>query len=161
MTAAVIYFARNPDNGLVKIGQSTNVKARLRALKVQVGSELTLLDRFITTSASFYYEAAAHHFCSDQHVTGEWFKLSDEQISKAIIHLSGLTVPEDRRFWPKSPAWKRSRGYSAKKPVFIGFRMTPEEGEFVKRMAKAAKLDVSKWIRLMVFGSRSNEKKTA
>lgn len=80
MTAGV-YFIR-AENGLVKVGRSSNVENRLRGLLT--GSPIILtLTHVIETDRHKEVEYALHQRFAAQRRRGEWFELSEDDIVAA------------------------------------------------------------------------------
>lgn len=74
-----IYFIHS-DNGLTKIGIAKDVKLRLTTLNIGSPVELSLLFYFESQNAK-RAEANLHKRFSQKRVKGEWFNLSDKDIS--------------------------------------------------------------------------------
>jgi len=84
-TNMVVYLIR-ADNGLVKIGITHDVDARLRALEIASPLGLELI--YVITAEferANQVERRLHTLYEAKRVRGEWFALSDEDI-QAIIH---------------------------------------------------------------------------
>jgi hypothetical protein len=77
-TRGHVYFIR-ADNGLVKIGNSSDVRARFKAIDQAspCNLEIALL---IETESYIELEALFHQRFSGKRVKGEWFGLSEEDI---------------------------------------------------------------------------------
>ncbi|MGE6893809.1 GIY-YIG nuclease family protein [Priestia flexa] len=78
----IIYFVRalcGEQEGLVKIGYTTNLKTRLLSLKGESGAEVELLHHIPTTDC-LNMEKTLHNIFKSKRITGEWFDLSDEDI---------------------------------------------------------------------------------
>lgn len=74
-----VYFIQ-ADNGLTKIGRTKNLKNRLSKLKTSSPCELNLI-WFIETEHELELEAKIHDVFSVKRVRGEWFDLTDEDMS--------------------------------------------------------------------------------
>lgn len=72
----MIYLLFNPDNGLYKIGYSTNILHRLTNIQCYT-PRVSLLGAFPGGSQS---ETQIHLFYKDKCVSGEWFDLTDRDV---------------------------------------------------------------------------------
>lgn len=70
---ADVYFVRRGD-GLVKIGQSTNVAGRVRDLSTAAGP----MELLCTEPGGLARERELHEIFAEDRVHGEWFKESDQ-----------------------------------------------------------------------------------
>lgn len=69
----VCYFVQR-DDGLVKIGFTSNLPKRYRELQLTVSPNIVLLG---SVRASMHYEKRLHKMFATQRVEGEWFFRSD------------------------------------------------------------------------------------
>lgn len=85
----VVYFVRNEENGLVKIGFSADLQHRLRRMRVDASAALTLIGTIPGGPAA---ERAAHRRFEADRVHGEWFKASDalERVAKGHEPLEAI-----------------------------------------------------------------------
>jgi hypothetical protein len=67
---SIVYYLHRPPNGLIKIGTSTDHKARFSSLRAEYG-ELRLL---LAYAGGRKEEAAAHNRFAAARVEGEWFR---------------------------------------------------------------------------------------
>jgi hypothetical protein len=86
----MIYFAQ-AENGHIKIGFSSNVRTRIRALQGQVPLRVTLLK---TVIGSRRLEGQLHQKFASTRLWGEWFQPSEELLT--FIE----TIVEDKRALP-------------------------------------------------------------
>lgn len=70
------YFAKAGDSSLVKIGRSADVQARLKSLQTGCPTPIKLIAAFDGD-----HEANWHKRFADKRVNGEWFQLSEQDIS--------------------------------------------------------------------------------
>jgi hypothetical protein len=73
-----IYFIKNPQTGLIKIGSSVDVERRLIELKRQYNSELEVL--FISEKYPQSKEKELHDIFKSKNHINEWFKLSNSDL---------------------------------------------------------------------------------
>lgn len=78
-----VYFIKNPEAGLVKIGRTRNIDTRIHQLEWEYKSKLSLIKK-IPTDNAVLLEKEMHERYSDFHIEGEWFELPEETISKLI-----------------------------------------------------------------------------
>lgn len=71
----VVYFIRNPDSGLIKIGTTAYLSRRLSCLRSHSGAELELLG---SLPGNRYVEAGLHSRWAGLRVRGEWFRPDPE-----------------------------------------------------------------------------------
>lgn len=79
----IVYFVRalaGDQEGLVKIGYTTNLKTRLISFKAESGAEVELLHHIPTTDC-LVMEKTLHNIFKAKRITGEWFDLSEEDIA--------------------------------------------------------------------------------
>lgn len=75
-----IYLMRNKRNGMTKIGWSINPEFREKTLQSEE-PEVEMIAKF---PGSLQAEGELHALFTDQRVRGEWFNLTEEQISEVI-----------------------------------------------------------------------------
>ena len=86
-TDSYVYFIRNKDSGLTKIGKTCNLKRRLSQLKgyaLQCGvkpQKLSYIAIIHCCGSNTKMEKYAHSYFDSKRVMGEWFNISDKQIS--------------------------------------------------------------------------------
>lgn len=79
-----IYFIKNPDNGLIKIGSSVDVERRVIELKRQYNSELKLL--FISKKYPQTKEKELHDFFKEKKEINEWYRLSNKDLDEIKLN---------------------------------------------------------------------------
>lgn len=84
-----IYLMRNKRNGMTKIGWSINPEFREKTLQSEE-PEIEMIAKF---PGSLEAEGELHTLFIDQRVRGEWFNLSEEQITEVILNRSGAVTP--------------------------------------------------------------------
>jgi len=72
-----VYFLKNEDTGLVKIGMSRNLKSRIKDLRATVPGRSALLET-VYTNRPRHLEKMFHLMFDKYRMNGEWFKLPDE-----------------------------------------------------------------------------------
>lgn len=89
-----VYFIMSPD-GVCKIGKSSDVGSRLRAMKTSSHLELRLV-HFIETYDSYILENRLHNYYKSQnaHIRGEWFKIDNREL-EIIISYENISSEED------------------------------------------------------------------
>jgi hypothetical protein len=90
-----VYFIRNPDNGLTKIGKSNNVNRRLSTIRREVNRECFLLHKVRCIQVSAYQlEAKLHKIFTLMgcHVDGEWFDVSEAECEALLTHQDGYML---------------------------------------------------------------------
>jgi hypothetical protein len=87
-----VYLVQNNETGSVKVGFSTNVQQRIKALEVASGSELNLL---LVLPASPDTEWAIHHRFHANRKKGEWFHYTG-QFLEFVEDLLDCTKGMDR-----------------------------------------------------------------
>lgn len=70
----MVYFIQGDITGLVKIGQSVDVKSRIRQLQTGSAERLKIIANMSGDEKHF------HQMFSKHRVRGEWFSLSDEML---------------------------------------------------------------------------------
>lgn len=78
------YLAKSNENGLIKIGKSKDVHTRMQVLGTKKVQLIAYVDRDI--------EKHLHKLYSRVRVKGEWFKLSEQDVSE-IINTFGFDTP--------------------------------------------------------------------
>ena len=83
----LVYFIKNMETNRVKIGRTTDIESRLTSLQVCNDCELKVVKTIPCTSdyPSEKLESYIHDIFQAQHIRGEWFKLTDEQLNQEII----------------------------------------------------------------------------
>lgn len=79
-----VYFAKDLNNSLIKIGKSVVVKQRLYQLKTEFETEIELIAT-IADEDSLHLERKFHEKFDGKRVHGEWFDLSEEDINNIIV----------------------------------------------------------------------------
>ena len=78
--SGLVYFMRSSATRLIKIGCTTNIDSRRKSLQSQHKCKLEII--FTYESDDIYvYEHWFHDFFSARNVHGEWFNLSDKDLS--------------------------------------------------------------------------------
>jgi hypothetical protein len=80
----MIYVIRAIEQDLVKIGFTKNndtLKRRLKTLKGACPDKLVIEAKM---NGSKLKERCLHSFCISRHVTGEWFRLTKEEVQRMI-----------------------------------------------------------------------------
>jgi hypothetical protein len=77
--SGVVYFIRNVETGLTKIGFTTDLINRIYNLSLEHKAEMKLI-HYISTYDSATLESVMHDIFLDKKVMGEWFNLTDEDI---------------------------------------------------------------------------------
>jgi hypothetical protein len=83
----LVYFIMNVETRRIKIGRTTDIDTRLSALQVGNDCELAILRTIPCTEQynSEKLEKYIHDIFAKQHIRGEWFNLTDEQITLEFI----------------------------------------------------------------------------
>ena len=84
-----VYFALNPNDGLIKIGVSINPKSRIEALSKATASSLELIKAI---DGSYKLEKSLHEKFDKHRVRGEWFRFAKE-IRDFIDSLEHVKIP--------------------------------------------------------------------
>ncbi|QGM30151.1 hypothetical protein GI482_07075 [Bacillus sp. N3536] len=74
-----IYFVKESQTGLIKIGKATNVEKRFFSLKVGIPFEIELIHKIQSNNYHLSEQLFHKHFYTKK-VTGEWYNLSDKDI---------------------------------------------------------------------------------
>jgi dsDNA-specific endonuclease/ATPase MutS2 len=72
-----LYIFKN-EIGKIKIGQAVDVEKRLKAIKMQAGLEIQLINKI---KGFADYEKKLHKLFKDKKYIGEWFDLNETEIS--------------------------------------------------------------------------------
>jgi len=75
------------ENGLIKIGASTNVKGRLKAIRTASPVELNLIGNWYQDEV-YTAESKLHRKYKEKRVRGEWFCLTDDDIEEIVKNLT-------------------------------------------------------------------------
>lgn len=106
-----LYVVFNPELNITKVGISTNVQARLSAMRADSGCDLQLIYYSDPISAATVFEGRAHEILADKRKLGEWFNIDPQEaveVVKGVIkdatidsivieHLSGRTITDIAR----------------------------------------------------------------
>lgn len=85
----MIYFAKCDVSGLTKIGFAKTVSSRMRTLQTGSAGRLTVV---ATVPGNIKRESALHGFFESSRVRGEWFRLSDYDVSLAVIAFGNVSM---------------------------------------------------------------------
>lgn len=97
-TCQYVYFIRNKTTGLTKIGRTKELKRRLSEIKraaLQCGvpfQEVEYIGIIFCCGENADVECYAHKLFNDYRRIGEWFELSDEQVSNFIYDYSDYGI---------------------------------------------------------------------
>lgn len=83
-----VYFVKAKETGYIKIGYTTNLKTRLKAMQTASPFELELVD-FLEVRNAIDEEMDAHGFFYNRRLRGEWFDISEEEIEAYITERRG------------------------------------------------------------------------
>lgn len=139
--AGVVYLLKG-DGGFYKIGRSAKPHVRTKSfatLPYNVG-----LAHQIQTDDPAWLEAMLHNRFHEQHVIGEWFTLSDENLA-GLLSMQSWNRPLSLRII--QPPIIRPR---PTRPVVMFRAPSPEWLQVVARAAKAVGNDVSNFIRAAI-----------
>lgn len=95
MNKEYVYFIKNEDNGLIKIGKTNDIQRRIKDLKntfFHLGlttPKLTLIN-YIETNKPFELECQLHHYFKEQRELGEWFNITEEEVKYVINNFQNL-----------------------------------------------------------------------
>ncbi len=78
-----VYFIKEGDDDIFKVGYIGNLIERLQTLQVGNSRNLSVYKTIICKSASFY-EKFIHHNIQKYHIKGEWYRLSKDLIDSLI-----------------------------------------------------------------------------
>ena len=81
-----LYLIREKWRGLVKIGVSKDVKARLSAIRSNCPQEVELLSAYLVDSP-YQIESMLHEEYKDHCYQGEWYELTQEQVEEILLYL--------------------------------------------------------------------------
>lgn len=76
----VVYFIKN-NEGLTKIGRTINLKKRLLGLKHEHRGKGLKVIHYIESQDVYVLEKTLHKVFADKRIQGEWFDLSDQDLS--------------------------------------------------------------------------------
>lgn len=82
-----VYFALSEKSGLVKIGWSGDPVSRMRSLSAVEKAPVRAVATVECGNLAGRMERAAHRFHAEKRVTGEWFRISPEEIESAVEHV--------------------------------------------------------------------------
>ena len=97
MNKEYVYFIKNEDNGLIKIGKTNNLNKRLKQIKRQfthlglMAPELTLIE-YMETEDSTKLEKIAHEKFKQYRAIGEWFSINELQIKQCVIDMKDIKI---------------------------------------------------------------------
>jgi hypothetical protein len=75
--------------GRHKIGISGDAKSRLNSIKSTLPCEMKVIN--IVNAPNYkFHENLLHKIFSDKNVKGEWFDLSDENVSEVVEYMNSL-----------------------------------------------------------------------
>lgn len=77
----VVYFIQNIETGLIKIGYSKDLDARVRGLATEHKAEMRVI-HYMGSYDAAGLEEVMHTLFSDKRVEGEWFSLNWEDIRR-------------------------------------------------------------------------------
>lgn len=83
-----VYLAK-ADNGLFKIGLSSNACERIRGLNKQSPIDIKMVALYGSTDA-IACENELHRWFRNKHVKGEWFYLTDEDVEVFHWYFEGV-----------------------------------------------------------------------
>jgi hypothetical protein len=75
---SVVYFIKNLTTNSIKIGYTGNIEHRLSCLQTGNDCELKVIK---TIKGNLQTETQLHNKFAEYHIRGEWYKISEEQIS--------------------------------------------------------------------------------
>jgi hypothetical protein len=127
-----IYFIESPEEGLIKIGFSNNVKHRLDALQKNYGRPLNIL---LVKSGTKEDEAVIHEMFNELRIKGEWFAATEK--IKEFIKESNSNTEEDYESDPRDS-------------VRVNVRVTPDNLVKLKAKAKNSATTVSALLSIAV-----------
>ena len=90
-TYGYVYFVRESFIGLVKVGSTKNLGARLASLQTGCPQDLQLL-AYIYSDAYRSIEKLLHSKFSDKNHRAEWFSLTNDDVIKCADFLGGHTL---------------------------------------------------------------------
>lgn len=122
-----LYFIRNPETGLVKIGQSRDVLRRARQLSNACGAQCDIV-RVVYNGA--YFESWIHRAFAPNRRHGEWFEVTpalatimEAATIASLAELYPRAMPTDPvRFGKRKGAKKRSHGSGTLARTTSGWR---------------------------------------
>lgn len=86
-----VYFVKNGDSGLVKIGKAYDMSKRIKGLMTSFGKSAFVCG-FIYSDNYSEIEISIHKFFAEKRQSGEWFDLSTDEINEIILQNSGTLV---------------------------------------------------------------------
>lgn len=89
-----VYIIKNIENGLFKIGYSTNPKNRISSIKTSAGVEIDEIEVAEVVNGR-NVEKHLHRLFKNKRKLGEWFKLSKNDIKLAKEELENHKPKED------------------------------------------------------------------
>lgn len=111
-----VYFARSSREGLVKIGMSAHPIRRMWSLRSTEKCAVQLITSVEVYEPGQFFERFAQALAADKHVRGEWFALSDAEITDIAQKVAQRAAKpmskqeRNRKAWPRTLWWKpRSR----------------------------------------------------
>lgn len=90
----VVYFLKDKEVGLVKIGRTTDLEKRIKSLEYEYETNLELLAKLPSDNV-VNLEKKMHLKFKESNFSGEWFKLSESDIQK-IRNLEDEVIKEVR-----------------------------------------------------------------
>ena len=88
-----VYFVADRENNHIKIGVSTRLERRLKQLQTANAYPLELMGWIVTENA-YKAEAALHQKYRSQHVRGEWFAITQEDVVHELTLTHGF-IPKN------------------------------------------------------------------
>lgn len=79
-----VYIIENIDNGAIKIGVAHNPETRLKQLQTGSVSELRIVYQSYLCSNAFDIEKITHIHFKDQHIRGEWYRISKDDVIRFL-----------------------------------------------------------------------------
>lgn len=99
--------------GLYKIGYSSNLPQRLKALQSATADKLEIVASW---PGSLITEHRAHQKFASKRVHGEWFELNDQDLEALNLFLQPREVKPKRRGRPSPNYWPRPCHWCARMP---------------------------------------------
>ena len=95
MTKKVVYFAENVEDGLIKIGTSSNLEARLYGLRKPRKGVLHDIRLLVTTDGWLAKERAYHAHFTASRVKGEWFEPTPDILEEIeLLKIGQSNLPD-------------------------------------------------------------------
>lgn len=126
MEKEYIYFIRNEDNKLVKIGKTNNLNKRLKQIKRQfthlglIAPELTLIE-YIETENSTKLEKVTHEKFKQYRAIGEWFDINELQIKQWIIDMKDIKIEKSNCINVRVSTFKEFKNSNNKETILIPY----------------------------------------